>query len=480
MSIGGALSNAVSGMSAASRRAEVTSNNIANASTEGYATQRVLSSHNIVHGRGAGVRIEATERVTDPRLTASRRSAEADAGADAAQAEAARGIADLFDGPSSLFNRISALETNLRAVSEAPESGALQERAVTAAGDIATTFRDVSDSLGTIRAQADADIASSVSDVNAALKEIEELNGEISYARVGNRSAASLEQARDDQLDIIAQHIPIRTMSRDNGQIAILTDSGVTMLDGKAKELSFTHSPIVTAGMDYRNGNGPLSGLSINGIDLTPGGGNQSLSGGKISGLFEARDGIAVDALAQVDALAADLVGRFEASGIAGADGRGLFTDAGAASDPANIQGLAGRIALNERVDPANGGEVWRIRDGLDAATQGPVAATAQVNALLDAMTATRAATGALSTPDSAAGFAAALGSIFEQRGQGLEDSAATSQGRLLSLEDAESSVIGVDIDRELQNLILIEQAYAANARVIEVADRLVQRLLEI
>lgn len=480
MSISNALSNAVSGMSAASRRAEITSNNIANASTEGYATQRVLSSHHVVNGRGAGVLIEATERITDPRLTAARRSAEAEAGADTAQAEAARGIADLFDGPSSLFNRISALETNLRSVSEAPESSALQERSVTAAADIVSTFKDVSGALGTIRAEADADIQASVSDVNAALKEIEELNGEISYARAGGRGAASLEQARDDQLDIIAQHIPIRTMNRDNGQIAILTDSGVTMLDGRAKELSFTHSPIITAGMDFRNGLGPLSGLSIGDTNVTPGQGNQGLTGGKIAGLFEARDGIAVDALAQVDALAVDLVARFEGSGIAGADGRGLFTDAGAASDPANTQGLAGRIALNERVDPQAGGEVWRIRDGLDAATQGPVAATAQVSAMLDAMTAVRTATGALSTPDTATGFAAMLGSIFEQRGQGLEDSAATSQGRLRSLEEAESGVIGVDMDRELQKLILIEQAYAANARVIEVADRLVQRLLEI
>jgi flagellar hook-associated protein 1 FlgK len=174
------------------------------------------------------------------------------------------------------------------------------------------------------------------------------------------------------------------------------------------------------------------------------------------------------------------LVSRFQGSGIVGADGRGLFTDAGNAIAPGATSGLAGRIAVNERVDPAQGGEVWRIRDGLDAATPGPVAATGHVSAMLDAMTASQAASGSLSRPDTATGLAATLGAVFEQRSQSLEDRAATSQGRLQSLEQAESAVIGVDIDRELQHLILIEQAYAANARVIEVADRLVQRLLEI
>ncbi|MEZ5917889.1 MAG: flagellar basal body rod C-terminal domain-containing protein [Parvularculaceae bacterium] len=48
------------------------------------------------------------------------------------------------------------------------------------------------------------------------------------------------------------------------------------------------------------------------------------------------------------------------------------------------------------------------------------------------------------------------------------------------TLQEAELSRTGVDTDRELQNLLLIEQAYAANARVIEVASQMIQRLLEL
>ena len=47
-------------------------------------------------------------------------------------------------------------------------------------------------------------------------------------------------------------------------------------------------------------------------------------------------------------------------------------------------------------------------------------------------------------------------------------------------LRDAEQAENGVDIDVQMQELILIEQAYAANARVIEIAGQMINRLMEI
>ena len=38
----------------------------------------------------------------------------------------------------------------------------------------------------------------------------------------------------------------------------------------------------------------------------------------------------------------------------------------------------------------------------------------------------------------------------------------------------------GVDTDQEMQKLLLIEQAYAANAKVIQTIGTLIQRLMEI
>jgi len=36
----------------------------------------------------------------------------------------------------------------------------------------------------------------------------------------------------------------------------------------------------------------------------------------------------------------------------------------------------------------------------------------------------------------------------------------------------------GVDTDQEMQTLLIVEQAYAANARVLQTADELIQTLI--
>ena len=480
MSITYALSNAASGMSAASRKAAITSHNIANATTPGYARQSVSTVHDVVAGRGNGVLVSAVERSNDPRLTANRRDADGEASGSQAEATAARNLADQFQGASSLFDRIAALETNLRGVSENPQSGALQERAVSAASGVVLAFQNVSETVQTERTEADRSIANAVDDVNAALVEIERLNTEIGFTQVSTASSAAFEQQRDDQIDIVAKYLPVRSMPRGNGQIALFTDTGVALVDNTAKELSFSAVTVVTADMDHRAGASPLSGLTVDGVEITPKSGTQAIETGLIAGLFEVRDGALADANAEIDALAADMIERFEAAGIAGTDGRGLFTDDGSALVPPSPAGLAGRISLNEQVDPAQGGSAWRIRDGLDAASPGPVASSGHANALLEAMTEVRLAGGSTGRAASAAGLAGDLGSLFERRGQSAEDRAASDQIRFTTFESAESEIIGVDLDRELQSLILIEQAYGANAKVIQVADRLIQRLLEI
>ena len=62
----------------------------------------------------------------------------------------------------------------------------------------------------------------------------------------------------------------------------------------------------------------------------------------------------------------------------------------------------------------------------------------------------------------------------------GAEDAAAFAAGRRSALAEAESAAIGVDTDDELSKLLLVEQAYAANARVIRTMDDLLRLLMEI
>ncbi|MEL7485554.1 MAG: flagellar basal body protein, partial [Planctomycetota bacterium] len=62
MTISNTLATAISGLSLTSKRAEITSNNVANALTEGYARRNVESSEQVSGGAGQGVRISGIQR----------------------------------------------------------------------------------------------------------------------------------------------------------------------------------------------------------------------------------------------------------------------------------------------------------------------------------------------------------------------------------------------------------------------------------
>jgi len=59
------------------------------------------------------------------------------------------------------------------------------------------------------------------------------------------------------------------------------------------------------------------------------------------------------------------------------------------------------------------------------------------------------------------------------------EQSQTFQQNRANALREQELGD-GVDTDQEMQKLLLIEQSYGANARVIQAVDDMMRRLLEI
>lgn len=484
MSISQALSNATSGLGAASRQASLVSQNIANALTPGYARREISLAERTVAGAGAGVRVAGVDRATSPALTAERRAAEGQAARDAARSAAAARISALFGGPedaSSLVSRFSAFDRALRDLANQPANTAAQRVTVASAKQAVGAINALSASLQTIRAEADRSIASEVSRVNASLTRIEALNIQIERATASNRDASALFDERDREIDAVNRAIPVRTLARENGKVDLITVEGVPLLAGEARQLAFTARPLITADQTYANG--ALSGLSVDGVDITPGAGARGLSGGSIAGHFAVRDEIAVDASADLDAFAADLIDRFAAPGLdptAPPGAPGLFTDAGAALADPYAAGLAGRLRLNAAVDLDQGGEVYRLRDGLYAASPGPAGSNAL---LVDLVT-------ALDTPQPHAfsdgrllSAVDAAGAVVALRGAAraaFESDAAGSAAYRDALAEAELGETGVDTDAELQQLLLVEQAYAANARVIEVAGRLIDQLTEL
>jgi flagellar hook-associated protein 1 FlgK len=131
MTLNLALGNALSGLGATARMAEVVSANLANALTEGYARRSVDLSALSLAGRGAGVRIDGLTRHADRALLAERRGAETLLNDRRTLASALRGLeGDLggSEGGTSLAARLRALEGALVAAATDPASAASRGR----------------------------------------------------------------------------------------------------------------------------------------------------------------------------------------------------------------------------------------------------------------------------------------------------------------------------------------------------------------
>lgn len=483
MSISATLANAFSGLTAASRAAQIISSNVSNVMTDGYARRELSLSPRHVGGDGAGVQVDGVLRLVDENLLRERRLAAASVGSADVPAGFFQDVLDLLGMPgeeSSLSARLAGFETALLDAASRPESEARLTAVLTAAQSLAGKLNQVSDGVQGLREDADQRIGNEVSRLNLALAEIAELNGQILRAKGLHHDYPSLLDHRQRLIDEIGELVPIRQLPRDNGAVALYSLGGALLVDIEPGEFAFeSRAPIVP---DMTLASGALSGLTLNGEPLPTAGAHSPIAGGLLAGLFGLRDELAVDLQADLDAVARDLVSRFEDAAVdptLALGDPGLFTDRGSAIDPLDIVGLAGRIEVNALADPSRGGEIRRIRDGLGATLPGPVGDASLLVAALDALNAPRAPVGGSFSVAArgASDLAASLISGVGQSLQGANIRLSYETARSAGLEEA-FLADGVDTDQEMQRLLLIEQAYAANARVIRTADELIQQLI--
>lgn len=484
MSISSALANALTGLAATARAANVTSSNLANVLTEGYAPRSVeLSAQTL--GQRSGVQVVGVTRQVDMALLADRRLADAELAYTGTLVDFADQLERLIGipgEPGSLSTRIADFDASLISAASKPEAEERLFAAVARADELATALRAASSDVQARRTEADSQIARAVDTVNTTLEQIQRLNVQIGAAGGDSGVTASLEDQRQRLIDRLSEFVPTRQVPRDSGSVALFTPGGAVLLDGTAATLEFSQSNVIAPQMTLQNG--LLSGLQINGVSVAPSGNASPVRGGKLAALFEIRDLHAPDAQTQLDALARDLIERFQAPGLdptLGAADAGLFTDAGARFDVVDEVGVSGRIALNSSVDPDAGGALWRLRNGLGAAAPGAPGDATLLQAFQSAVSvATSLGSGDLGL--TARSLSEHLSSFVSRIGQqrltqeNALSFAAVLQSELAMLEREN----GVDTDAELQKLLLIEQAYAANARLIETADDMIQTLLRI
>lgn len=481
MTLTSALNSAMTGITAASKQTAVVSDNLANALTPGYHRRSVELSTNAYT---SGVQIGSVTRTLDPAIQKSVRAAEATYSGAMVTADFHTRMSDLIGSVNddfSLAQRLTDVESALIEATSLPHSDARLNDLSMQAEELAVSINAAADGLSDLRNSSEESIAHLVRDLQTNLQAVDDINDEILAARIGGLDTAPLEDQRDNLVDAINKVIPVQIHNRDNEAIALYTSNGIKLLDGSPAEITFDETAIVTPFMTIDNG--MLSGLEIDGrtVDTTL---NGALGGGEMAAHFHVRDVAAVQAQEDLDVFAGSLIERFQSSTVdptIGAGDTGLFTDNGNVYDPTNLTAISSRINLNTSVSLSGDGETWRLRDGLHATGIGNQGDTTILNAYGDALSdpQTVSSNGIGSGDYSAYDMVSNILTHHTQETTWGEHELAYASTIFQEMQGRELEM-GVDTDAELQTLMTLETIYAANARMIQAVDEMLDQLMRI
>ncbi|MGB6231482.1 MAG: flagellar hook-associated protein FlgK [Litorimonas sp.] len=457
MSLLASLSTATAGMTAAGVRAQTASSNISNVETPGYVRRTAVLTQ-----RGAnGVTAVGVDRYQDQILIQSRRGAQAQSTHSAVMSQTLSRAIGTFGEPGSqtgIFGRFSQFESDLQTLRGTPESGAAQLVAVGSLNDLIQSISNTSRSLQVERTSADARLVGEIDQANSIASSLFDLNLAIRASSGQDLSSSSLLDQRDQLLDQLNESLPVLVDYEESGAVKVRTTSGLTLVGATLNEIEFSGSGRIGSVDTNTENGGRLSVPSIDGIPIGTGSGVHGLKDGRIAAYLDLRDVALPEQAAGLDAFSFELASALDAAG------EPLLLDNGNPVDPLATLGLSERLVLNPLVDPSRGGDPARLRDGLAATVPGQPSDDTNLTRLTEIV-----------TP-----FADRLGEIISNASSAAyraERIHAGNTAREITLTEAEQQISAVDLDYELQSLLAIEQAYSANARVIQTVSDMLDTL---
>jgi len=474
MSLQSALESSLTSLQVLAQQTTLISNNIANANTTGYEQQDLQQIELISGGVGSGVFASELQRLTDQAASGVANQANGAQAYSQQMVNLLTQYTQVLGQPTdstSLPSMLQAFNSALTTLASSPSDATAQDAAVTAASNLADTLNGLEGAVASARQQADAGIESGVQNANSLLGQIAQNEASLQSAVAQGQPTVSYLNTRDQLISQLSSDLPVHVFQNGANGITITTDGGTTLWDGQVHPLSFTPTPNLSATTD-------LTGNLAS--QVTVGGQPIAISqSGSIAANLAARDQVLPQIAGQLDQFAGNLISGFQsADPTVGAGQTGLFVDSG--TPPASgTTGLAGTIAVNPLVDPAQGGQAWRIQSGVQATTQGNAGDTTVIDDFIGALGNTQSYT-ATGLPSSMS-LTAAASQIAGLQQSTLTNWTSVNTARTTQAQAATtalSNATGVNVDDQMQKLLVVQQTYQASAQVIQVASSMMNDLL--
>lgn len=320
-----AMRSALSGLQVNQTALSVTSNNIANANTEGYTRKLAELQTVLIAGQGGGVEVSRIAREVSEFLIRDLRSQHSQLAEMQTLDRYYKNTQDIFGPPaasSSIAATVTELANRFQALSVDPESPAAQQDVVNAALALTRQFNKMSATVQDLRMEANKEIDALVARANTLVTNVAELNAEIARTNALNRPVGDLEDQRDRDVAELATIMDISFFSRDNGQVVVFAANGRTLVDTTPATIAYTPTSSMSKTLTYPGG---ISGITVNGIDVT-----SSIQSGKLKALVDMRDTILPGFGDQIDELASVLRDQIDA----------LHNDGAAVPAPNSLAGV--------------------------------------------------------------------------------------------------------------------------------------------
>ncbi|MCS3642471.1 flagellar hook-associated protein FlgK [Salinibacter ruber] len=230
---------------AVGEKIDATSQNIANAESEGYRRRRVSLSSRSVAATGlyasngaqdvtsSGVGVEQFERVRDGMLVAARNEARS---SESAAREEGRVLGVLegalaTDTDAGLSASLQGLADGFSNLANNPESQGVRESVLGRARQLTDTFGRLDQRLGELTSSTTKALASNVEKANGLLDKVASLNEQIESARAGGSPDYAAEDQRDQTVKELSKLLPVEAQeNRSDGYT--LTVDGMTVVQG--------------------------------------------------------------------------------------------------------------------------------------------------------------------------------------------------------------------------------------------------------
>ena len=319
------LTNAISGLRVNQDSIDVLSRNVANAGTPGYHRQSLnivdYNAQNSTYARTIGInrafnaslQTYYTRQVSDT----------ANSGVQASYLDRLQGFLGKPGAAGALDTVFGDLQNRLKGIATSPDDYTARSEAVIAAQNMVETLNRLSSTIQGMRQESEGQIASNVYNLNGMLNSLAEVNSRMLDLGMTDGARAALLDQRDRLVSSVAELIDVRADYRSDGTVALMTRSGVGLLDNGVAQFSFESagslSPNSVADADpEKNKVGKLTLTTPSGltVDLVSQG---VLQGGELGGLVTLRDQTLVEAQDQLDEIAAGLAQAFSTIQTAGA-----------------------------------------------------------------------------------------------------------------------------------------------------------------